>query len=219
MDLHFDQISSSIPYLLWGITVTLKITLFSLVLGFALGTILAIFKIAKYRVLRWFGIVYTSIFRGTPVLVQLFLAYFAVPELTGYSITAFEAAVLTFSLNGAAYISEVIRGGILAVDKGQREAALSLGVPARPMMFDIILPQALKNILPSLVNESITLLKNTTLVSTIGVVDIMRRAQVIQSNTFLAFEPLIIAAIIYYVLVMILTVFAKRLERRISRSD
>lgn len=219
MNFQFEKIYPSLPYLAEGALTTLQITAVSLLLGFILGTILALFKISKYKILSWIGIIYTSIFRGVPVLVQLFLFYFAVPELTNYTISAFEAAVLTFSLNGGAYISEVIRGGIQSVDKGQREAALSLGVSEKSIMFNIVLPQALKHILPALVNESIVLLKNTTLVSTIGVVDIMRRAQLIQSTTFLAFEPFIVAALMYYIIVMALAWVAKILERRVRRSD
>ncbi|KIL39035.1 arginine ABC transporter permease [Gordoniibacillus kamchatkensis] len=217
--MDFGQISGDIPFLLNGILVTLEFTLLSAIAGFLWGIGLALIKISKFKPLAWFGIGYTSIFRGTPLLVQLYLVYFATPELTGYSIPALQAAVITFGLNSAAYISEVIRGGILAVDKGQREAAMSLGISKRGMMFDIVLPQALKHILPALVNESIALLKDSTLVSTIGVVDVLRRAQVIQSNTYLAFEPLILAAVIYYVIVMVLTTFARRLERRVRRSD
>ncbi|WNC12940.1 amino acid ABC transporter permease [Brevibacillus brevis] len=219
MNLQFEQIIPSIPFLLNGVLVTLKFTVLSAIAGFIWGTILSLFKISRIKPLAWFGIAYTSVFRGTPLLVQLFLVYFATPQLTGYSIPALEAAVLTFGLNSAAYISEVIRGGILAVDKGQREAAMSLGVPYRRMMLDIIFPQALKHILPALVNESIGLLKDSTLVATIGVMDILRGAQVIQNETYLAFEPLILAAAIYYVLVMILTSIARQLERRVRRSD
>lgn len=219
MHLHFGQIAPSIPLLLSGILVTLKFTVLSTILGFIWGILLSLIKVSKFKPLAWFGIAYTSVFRGTPLLVQLFIVYFATPQLIGYSIPALQAAVLTFGLNSAAYISEVIRGGILAVEKGQKEAALSLGVSYRRMMFDIIFPQALKHILPALVNESIALLKDSTLVATIGVMDVLRGAQMIQNSTYLAFEPLILAAGIYYVLVMILTAFARQLERRVRRSD
>lgn len=219
MHLDFALIQPEIPFILKGILVTLEFTLLSAVCGFAWGIVLSLFKISKWKPLSWFGIVYTSIFRGTPLLVQLFLVYFATPELTGINISALAAGVITFGLNSAAYISEVIRGGIVGVDVGQREAAISLGVPYRRMMFDIVFPQAMKNILPALVNESIALLKDSTLVSTIGVVDILRRAQLVESTTYLAFEPLILAAGIYYVLVMMLTSIARQLERRVRRSD
>lgn len=219
MNLDFHAIQTSIPFILKGIYVTLEFTLSSAVLGFVWGTILSVLKISKIAPIRWFGIAYTSVFRGTPLLVQLSIVYFATPELTGYNISPFQAGVLTFGLNSAAYISETIRGGILAVDKGQREAAMSLGVPYRRLMWDIILPQAVKNILPALVNESIALLKDSTLVSTIGATDLLRRADIVMGDTYRYFEPLILIAVIYYVMVMILTWFGRRLERRLRRSD
>jgi His/Glu/Gln/Arg/opine family amino acid ABC transporter permease subunit len=219
MDLHFDQIVPSLPIFGEGILITLKFTILSSIAGFIWGAILSLIKISRFKPLAWFGIAYTSVFRGTPLLVQLFIVYFATPQITGYDIPALQAAVLTFGLNSAAYISEVIRGGILAIDKGQREAALSLGVPYRKMMVDIIFPQAFKHILPALVNESIALLKDSSLVATIGVMDVLRGAQVVQNTTYLAFEPLFVAGVIYYVLVMILTSIARQLERRVRRSD
>ncbi|MFD2171570.1 amino acid ABC transporter permease [Tumebacillus lipolyticus] len=219
MELNFDRIVPSIPYILEGIKVTLQYTLLSALLGFIWGTVLSLFKISSVKPLKWFGIAYTSIFRGTPLILQLTIVYFATPQLTGYQITALEAGVLAFSLNSAAYISETIRAGILAVDKGQREAAMALGVPYRRMMIDIILPQALKNILPALVNESIALLKESALVSTIGAADVLRRATIVGAEKYVYFEPLIVAGIIYYVLVMALTFGARLLERRLRRSD
>ncbi|CAM3745071.1 amino acid ABC transporter permease [Alicyclobacillus pomorum] len=219
MPINFSVIVPDIPFMLQGVLVTLEFTLLSLVFGFILGTLLSIIKISKFAPLRWFGIAYTSVFRGTPLLVQLGLVFYATPQLTGYDIPALQAGVITFSLNSAAYVSETIRAGILAVDKGQREAALSLGVPYRKMMADIILPQAVKNILPALVNEGIALLKDSTLVSTIAASDLLRRADVVMGQRFVYFEPLIFIAGIYYVLVMILTWFGRALERRLRRSD
>ncbi|ASS76196.1 arginine ABC transporter permease [Tumebacillus algifaecis] len=219
MDLNFERIVPSIPYMLEGIKVTLQFTLLSAVLGFLWGTVLSLFKISTIKPLRWFAVGYTSIFRGTPLILQLTIVYFATPQLTGYQISALEAGVLAFSLNSAAYISETIRAGILAVDKGQREAAMALGVPYRRMMLDIIMPQALKNILPALVNESIALLKESALVSTIGAADVLRRATIVGAEKYIYFEPLIVAGIIYYVMVMALTFGARLLERRLRRSD
>lgn len=219
MNLDFSAVVPSIPYIIQGIWVTLQYTLLSAFFGFIWGTILALFKISSVKPLKWFGIAYTSIFRGTPLILQLSIIYFGIPQLTGYKITALEAGVLTFTLNSGAYISETIRAGILAVDKGQREAAMSLGVPYRRMMLDIILPQALKNILPALVNESIALLKESALVSTIGAADLMRRSTVVGAETYKFFEPMLIVGLIYYIMVMILTGFARLLERRLRRSE
>lgn len=217
MTLHFEQISAL--FILKGITTTLQYTVLSALLGYTWGALLALIKISKNRVLRAAAAFYTSIFRGTPLLLTLAIIYFATPQLTGYKITALQAGVLAFGLNSAAYISETIRAGILAVDRGQREAAMALGVSYRRMMLDIVFPQALKNVLPAMVNESIALLKDSTLVSTIAVNDVLRRATQVGADTYLFFEPLIIAALIYYSIVMLLTLCAHMLERRLRRSD
>jgi His/Glu/Gln/Arg/opine family amino acid ABC transporter permease subunit len=219
MQLHFEQIIPSIPFLLAGTLVTLKYMVLSLLLGSLLGIILTLAKISHIRILRILASAYTSIFRGTPLLVQLTLVYFAVPQLTGYPFSPFEAGLIAFSLNSAAYVSEVIRGGIQAVDKGQLEAAQSLGVPYFLTMRDIILPQAIKNSLPGLVNEAIDLLKESALVSVFGEMDLLRRANIVSAEKFIYFEPLIFVAVVYYVLVMILSQLARLLERRFKRSD
>ncbi|MEB3230498.1 MAG: amino acid ABC transporter permease [Leptolyngbyaceae bacterium] len=219
LDLDFGRIFPSLPFILQGLIVTLQFTALSAVLGFIWGTVLSLFKISSIKPLYWFGTVYTSVFRGTPLLVTLSLIYFATPQLTGQDISGFQAGVITFALNSGAYVSEVIRAGILAVDKGQREAAVSLGVRYQPMMIDIILPQAIKNILPALVNESIALLKDSTLVSVIGAQDLLRRAQIVAAEKYVYFEPLLMVAIVYYVVVMVLTILATVLERRLQRSS
>jgi His/Glu/Gln/Arg/opine family amino acid ABC transporter permease subunit len=220
LNLDFGKIMPNTPYILGGIQVTLLFTLLSALFGFfALAIVLSFFKVSTFKPLRWFADVYTSIFRGTPLILQLALIYFATPQLTGYPITGLQAGVITFALNSAAYSSETIRGGILAVDKGQREAAQTLGVSYPMMMKDIILPQAFKNILPALVNDSIALLKDSALVSTVGAEDVMRRAQIVAAEKFIYFEPLLLAGVIYYVLVMGLTLFSRRFERRMRRSD
>ncbi len=219
MNLDFAQLVPSIPYILYGIWVTLQFVAVSLVLGFLWGTVLSLFKIGKITVLRWFADAYTSVFRGTPLILQMLLIYYAVPQLTGIDIGAFSAGVLTFALNSAAYISEIIRAGINAVDKGQKEAAMALGVPYRTMMLKIILPQAFKNILPALMNEFITLTKESAIVSVIGALDIMRRAQIVGASNYRFFEPLLLAGLVYYLLVMMLTLAGRVMERRLAKSD
>jgi arginine/lysine/histidine transport system permease protein len=219
MNLDFSQIVPYIPFILEGIWVTLKFVVVSIIFGFVFGTILALFKISRNKLLNWFGDAYTSIFRGTPLILQLMIIYFAIPQLTGYDISPFLSAILAFGLNSSAYISEIIRAGIQAVDKGQVEAAQALGVPYRLMMKDLIFPQALKNILPALMNEFITLTKESAIVSTIGYLDLMRRAQVVGADTYRNFEPLIFVGLIYWLLVMGLTLIGKRVERRLKYSD
>ncbi|WP_111644325.1 amino acid ABC transporter permease [Paranoxybacillus vitaminiphilus] len=219
MNLNFSQFVPSIPFILEGVLVTLKIVALAALLGFALGVILALFKIGRMKVLTWFADAYTSVFRGTPLVLQLMIIYFGLPQIIGFEIEAFPAAVIAFGLNSAAYISEIIRAGIMAVDKGQREAAMALGIPYKSMMRDIILPQAFKNILPALVNEFITLTKESAVVTVIGAMDIMRRAYIVGGEKYAFFEPLLIAGVIYYILVMILTLLGKAVEGRMRKSD
>ncbi|MFB1080737.1 amino acid ABC transporter permease [Jeotgalibacillus sp. JSM ZJ347] len=219
MDMNFEQIIPSMPYILQGIWVTLQIVLIAGLLGFAIGILLSLFKIGRISFLRWFADGYTSIFRGTPLVLQLMIIYYASPQLFGVQIEAYTAAILSFGLNSAAYISEIIRAGIQAVDKGQREAAMALGVPYNKMMKDIILPQGMKNILPALMNEFITLTKESAIVTVIGVTDIMRRAYIVGSDKFSFLEPLLFAGLIYYVMVLVLTFAGKWVEGRMRRSD
>ncbi|EJS14963.1 His/Glu/Gln/Arg/opine family amino ABC transporter, permease, 3-TM region [Bacillus cereus VDM062] len=219
MNLDFSAITPSIPYILKGLEVTLKIVAVSAVVGFILGTLLALCKIARIRVLNIAADIYTSIFRGTPLVLQLMIIYFGVPQMMGYEIPAFLAAVLAFSLNSGAYMSEVIRAGIQAVDKGQTEAAMALGIPYSKMMRNIIFPQALKNILPALVNEFATLTKESAVVTVIGATDLMRRAYIVGGETFKYLEPLLFVGLIYYILVIILTLVGKAIEGRMKKSD
>ncbi|WP_419881304.1 amino acid ABC transporter permease [Peribacillus sp. B-H-3] len=219
MNLDFKSIMPSLPYILGGISTTIKVVIVAAIIGFILGILLSLLKISKIKILNWVADFYTSIFRGTPLVLQLMLIYFGSPQLFGVQIEAYEAAFLSFGLNSAAYISEIIRGGILGVDKGQREAALALGVPYRSMMLNIILPQAIKNILPALMNELISLTKESAVVTIIGLGDIMRRAYIVGGETYKFFEPILFAGVIYYVMVMILTIIGKVIERRMRRSD
>jgi len=217
--LDFSVLTQYLPTLKDAIFLTLEFTLLSTLFGFLLGIVLSLVKISKVTPLVLFARFYTSIFRGTPLLVQLMIIYYATPQLIDFQITALQAGVLTFSLNSAAYISESIRGGILSVDKGQWEAAMALGVPKHRLMLNIVFPQAFKNTLPSLINESIALLKDSSMVSVIGVADTMRWASLVQAKTFRAFEAFIVAAVVYYIFVMLLTTLGQYLERKVRVSD
>ena len=217
MTLHFDMIWPSLPFILEGAWVTVKFTLMSLLCGLPLGVLLALAKISN-PILRGFAGVYTSIFRGTPLLVQLFIFYFATPQLTGYAISTFEAGVLTFSLNSAAYSSEIIRAGIQAIERGQWDAAHVLGLSYWQTLITIILPQAVRNILPALVNEIVDLLKESALISTLGEADLLRRSQIVASEKYLFFEPLLVAAVGYYIMVMMISLLAKALERKLRHA-
>lgn len=216
---HFDKVVPSIPYILEGIGVTLQIVVGAVIIGLTLGILLALCKIGNIKILRWFANFYTSIFRGTPLVLQLMIIYYALPQLIGLNIEPMPAAIIAFGLNSGAYVSEIIRAGINSVDHGQTEAAKALGIPYGKMMFAIILPQAMKNILPALMNEFITLNKESAVVTVIGALDIMRRAYVVGGATFTYLEPLLFAGLIYYVMTLVLSYIGKKLEWRLSRSD
>ncbi len=203
-------------YIIQGTGVTLQYSIVSVFFGMFIGTLLAICKTADSKMLRIFASSYTSVFRGTPMLVQLTIIHYGLPSLLGLKITIFVSGVIAFSLNSGAYVSEIIKAGINAVDKGQIEAAKALGIPPALRMKDIILPQALRNILPALVNELINLIKESALISTIGGMDIMRRAQAVSSETYSYFTPMLTAAATYYIMVMIVSIVAKILEKRLS---
>ena len=214
MSLNFEIIAPYLSMFWGGLAVTVEVTVGSLLLAFVLGFVLAVLKVLPCRPLRLLLAFYTSIFRGVPLIVLLFRAYFATPQLTGYKITMFAAGVLTLGLNGSATVSETLRGGIEGVDRGQYDAARSLGMHYPSMMARVIIPQALRSVVPALVNEVITVLKSSALVSVIGLMDLMRTAQSIQAFTYRAFEPFFVAAIIYYVIVMGLTWLGGVWERR-----
>jgi His/Glu/Gln/Arg/opine family amino acid ABC transporter permease subunit len=217
MDLNFSIVE---PYasMFWsGLAVTLEVTGAALVLAFALGFVIAVLKVIDCRPLRLVLDFYTSLFRGIPLIVLLFIAYFATPQLTGYKISMFTASVVTLGLNGSATVSETVRGGIQGVSQGQYDAARSLGMRYVPMMVHVIIPQALLSVAPSLVNEVITVLKSSSLVATIGLADMMRAAESVQALTYRAFEPFVLVAAIYYVIVMALVAVGKRVERHVRR--
>jgi His/Glu/Gln/Arg/opine family amino acid ABC transporter permease subunit len=203
-----------IGYILAGSITSLKYMVCALCIGFILGLILALIKISQVKSLKWFADAYTSVFRGTPLLVQLSLVYFGVPQLFDYQISTFAAGVIAFSLNSAAYLSEVLRAGVVAVDVGQFEAAKSLHISYFCTMKDIILPQAFRHALPALANESIALLKETALISILGEEDLMRRSQLIAAEKYTYFTPLLVAAGAYYLMVLLLSYVFKSIEKR-----
>ncbi len=215
--MKFSLLEPYLPMFWGGLSVTLEVTGAALLLAFALGAVIAVLKVLPCRPLRAVLDFYTSIFRGVPLIVLLFIAYFATPQLTGYKISMFAAAVLTLGLNGSATVSETLRGGIEGVDAGQYDAAKSLGLTYVQMMRRIIIPQALRSVAPALVNEVITVLKSSSLVATIGLMDMMRAAQSVQALTYRAFEPFLLVAVVYYVIVMCLVAVANSLERRLRR--
>lgn len=213
--MRFDLLQPYIPMFQSGLAVTCEITAAALVIAFALGALIAVGKVLPCRPLRAVLGFYTSVFRGVPLIVLLFLVYFATPQLTGYKIDMFTASVLTLGVNGSATVSETLRGGIEGVDAGQYDAARSIGLPYSKMMRLIVIPDALRSVAPALVNEVITVLKSSSLVATIGLMDMMRAAQSVQALTYRAFEPFLAVAVVYYFIVMALVAVSRRLERRL----
>ncbi len=215
----YDELVAFLPqtyFILQGVFITLKYSVTAVCLGLVIGTLLAICKIIDIKILRIFAHSYTSVFRGTPLLIQLTIIYFGLPGLLGLKLSIFSAGIIAFSFNSGAYVSEIIRAGIAAVDKGQIEAAKALGIPPILRMKDIVLPQAFRKILPALVNELINLIKESALISIIGEMDLMRRAQIVSAETFTFFTPMLTAAAAYYILVLIISSVAMALEKRLA---
>ena len=209
-------------YLLNGLKTTLTITLFAVLLGIALGFLVAIIRSTydKTHKLKFLNIIcnlYLTIIRGTPVMVQLLIIYYVI--FATVSIDKVLIAILAFGINSGAYVAEIVRSGIMSIDQGQFEAGRSLGFSYPRTMYYIIMPQAFKNVLPALANEFIVLLKETSICGYIGLQDLTRGGDIIRSVTYEAFMPLIAVALIYLIMVMILTSLVKVLERRLRSSE
>lgn len=206
-------------FFLKGIKITILISLTGVALGSILGAFVALMKLSKIKIISWIASIYIEILRGTPMLVQVFIVFFGITAALGLDISALVCGTIALVINSSAYIAEIIRAGINAVDKGQMEAARSLGLNYRQTMKSVIMPQAIKNILPALGNEFVTLIKESSIVSTIGVGEIMFNAQVVQGISFDPFTPLIVAAALYFVLTFVLTRIMNMIEGRLNASD
>ncbi len=200
-----------------GLGVTLYVTFFALLMGMALGLITAIMRLGKNKILRFIAHVYIQVIRGTPVVAQLTIIYFIV--FSSVNVDKNTVAIIAFGINSGAYIAEIIRAGIQAVDRGQMEAAKSLAMTDSIAMREIILPQALKNILPTLGNEFIVLIKETSVIGFIGGTDLMRASDKIRSITYEATIPLVTAALIYLAITMSLSYMLGKLEKRWQKHD
>lgn len=203
--------------LLSGIGVTVKVSLLAIVIGILIGMLIAMCNLSKKKFLKFLGGIYTDIIRGTPSVTQLMIIYFVI--FATVDLDKWIIAAIAFGINSGAYVSEIIRAGILSIDKGQTEAGRSLGLNAYQTMTRIIIPQAVKNIFPALCNEFIVLIKETAIVGYVGLMDIQKAGDFIKSATFIAFIPLIGTAVIYYVLIKILTLLLGRIEARLRKSD
>ena len=208
--------------LLSGLGVTIEIALAAAVIGVVLGCIIALMRLSNVRFLGWYWLrgiaqVYVDVIRGTPIVVQLMIMYYIIlATFTGSKVLV---AILAFGLNSAAYVSEMVRGGILSVDKGQTEAGRSLGLSSSQTLMEIVMPQAIKNILPSLFNEFIMLLKETSVAGYIALMDLAKAGDYIRSRTFSAYFPLLTVAEIYLVMVLGLSRIFGHVERRMRQGD
>ena len=205
------------PLFLEGATTTVLLSFFSVIVGVGCGTLMALARLSQNKFLSKAAKVYIDIIRGTPLLVQLYLVYFGLA--TVLDLNDFVSGVIAVSVNSTAYIAEIIRSGIQSVDKGQMEAARSMGMPKRMAMRQIILPQAMKNILPAIGNEFATLIKETSIVSLIGIHDLMYSSDTVRGATFTVFIPLLMTAFLYFVMTTTIAFFMDKLERKLQASD
>ena len=205
------------PLFLEGATTTVLLSFFSVIVGVGCGTLMALARLSSNHFLSKAAKVYIDIIRGTPLLVQLYLVYFGLA--TVLDLNDFISGVIAVSVNTTAYIAEIIRSGIQSVDKGQMEAARSMGMPKRMAMRQIILPQAMKNILPAIGNEFATLIKETSIVSLIGIHDLMYSSDTVRGATFTVFIPLLMTAFLYFVMTTTIAFFMDKLERKLQASD
>ncbi|TWF58797.1 amino acid ABC transporter permease [Neorhizobium alkalisoli] len=205
--------------LLQGTLVTIGLTAAVIALGLLFGLIAGLAQLSRSPILRWVSWGYIELFRCTPLLVQLLWFYYALPILTGIEINAITASILTLALYGGSFYAEVIRGGIQSIDSGQREAGLALGLTPSKVMRRIILPQATKQMIPPLMNQSIIQFKNTSLVSVLTVPDLLYQGQSAATETYRPLEVYTVIAIIYFVVLVPLTAIVKKSEKSLRASD
>lgn len=214
-NLSFWAFSHSIviPRLLDGMLVTLKLTIISGVLGFSLGMLIALMRISRYKILNYFSLFYITIFRGTPLLLQILFIYFALPTIFDITLDSFPAGILALSLNCAAYLAEIFRAGILSIPKGQTEAARALGLSHNQTLFKIIIPQTYRRIIPPVVNEFSALTKETSLVSVISLGELLYMTQRLGAKYLRPWEVYFWAGVGYLIIVMLLSFLASKLEQ------
>lgn len=214
-------ITEATPLLLEGIKLTVFVSLLSLMMGTLIGFLTCIMGRSRSRILKAITGIYVWIIRGTPMIVQAFIVYFGMPQVIqlvdpNFKITAFTAGLITLSLNAGAYLSEIFRGGIAAVSIGQTEAARSLGLSKTKTMLKVVLPQAIKIAIPSMVNQFIITVKDTSILSVIGLADVVNKAKVYVGKSYQFFATYILVAIYYLVVISILMLVSKYLEKKLN---
>ncbi len=223
--MDFSRLNGYYGLIIEGAKVTILISLVALVFGFILGLLICLMKMSKFKVLKWPSSAYVQILRGTPLFVQIFIIYFGLPQF-GISFpdirsisSDFISGAFALSINSSAYVAEIFRSGIQSVDKGQMEASRSLGLGYVDTMKFVIVPQAIKNVLPALGNEFITLVKESSIISVIGVQELMFRAGIVRTSIAKAFEPYIAAAIMYLIITTVLSWLVGLLEKKLAQSN
>jgi polar amino acid transport system permease protein len=229
-----DVVFQNLHFFFAGSLQTIKVTLVAVSLGILIGLFAGMGRLSPVKTVKILATCYIDFFRGTPLLVQIFIVYFGFPQLidegqiflythfgigsamASTNIPPFVAAILAFSLNSGAYVGEIFRAGIQSIDKGQREAALSLGMTPRQAMFHVILPQAFRVVVPPLGNEFIAMLKDTSLLTTIGYIELTRQAQILDSTYFKPFPIFVSAAFFYLVMTLVISRLVDLLERRLG---
>ena len=224
MNLDFSFITEYMPYYFKGIKYTLLISFVAVLFGAVFGSLLfymksSNFHIWKIKPLKIIAVAYIEIIRGTPMILQIFIVYAGAEPFFGMDLSALQAAFVAIALNSAAYVSEIVRAGIDAVDKGQMEAARSLGMKKSTAMMLIVVPQAVRNILPAIGNEFVAVIKESSMASVVGVGELMYAAKIVQGSTYRSLEPLIVAAGFYFILTFTLGRVISLIERRMKVSD
>ena len=223
--MDFSRLNGYYGLILEGAKVTILISLVALVFGFILGLLICLMKMSKFKILKWPASAYVQILRGTPLFVQIFIIYFGLPQFgisfpdIGLISSDFISGAFALSINSSAYVAEIFRSGIQSVDKGQMEASRSLGLGYVDTMKYVIVPQAIKNVLPALGNEFITLVKESSIISVIGVQELMFRAGIVRTSITKAFEPYIAAAIMYLIITTVLSWLVGLLEKKLAQSN
>ncbi|KOY15366.1 amino acid ABC transporter substrate-binding protein/permease [Paenibacillus xylanivorans] len=214
---RWELIQKSLPSLFKGLGNTLLYTIVSLFFAFIIGLIFGFMKVGQNRFLRGVATVFVDIFRGIPLIVLAFFIYFGIPQAMGFTMPLFLAAILTLSLNAGAYVTEIIRGGIQSIDRGQMEAARSLGLPYRKAMMKIVIPQAIRVMIPSFINQMVITLKDTSILSVIGLVELTQSGKIVIARTFASFDIWLVVAIMYLIVIITLTKIADYLEVKVRR--
>lgn len=223
--MNFEFLSKYYQFFIDGTKITISISLCTLILGFIIGIIVCLGRISKNKLVSFVSGTYIEFLRGTPLLIQIFIIYMGLPSIglkipdIGPISSDYVSAVLALSINSSAYIAEILRSGIQSLDKGQMEASRSLGLDYSMSMKHVIIPQALKNVLPALANEFIVLIKESSIASVIGIHDLMYSADVVKGATYLAFEPLVVASLVYFTLTFSLSKLVGYVEGRLETKN